>query len=100
MHEEVKSPFEDGDTVACEVIETGTLSGKLQYPGEILPIEVLPTHQSYKMRVAVFFKFASSGFISEIRAYWDLASFLHQTGIEYSKLTYALKRISEAQSQL
>lgn len=100
MKEEIKIIYTEGNTVICEVIESGTLSGELQYPGELLPITVTPTNKSYRMRVAAFFTVDEKGLINEIRAYWDLASFMFQTGIEYSQLQFAISKISDAQKQL
>jgi ketosteroid isomerase-like protein len=97
---EIKSIYSDNDTVICEVIESGTLSRDLKYPGEILPIHIPATHLSYRMRVSAFFTFNDKGLISEVRAYWDLASFMDQTGIDYNLLKFALSKISAGQKQL
>lgn len=50
--------------------------------------------------VASLFKVDDQSLFSEIRAYWDLASFLTQTGIDFKLLNYALIKISDAQKRL
>jgi steroid delta-isomerase-like uncharacterized protein len=97
---EIKSVYSDEDTVICEVIESGKLSRDLKYPDEILPINIPATNLSYRMRVSTFFTLNDKGLISEVRAYWDLASFMYQTGIDYNLLKFALSKISAGQKQL
>ncbi|TDW14054.1 nuclear transport factor 2 family protein [Kribbella kalugense] len=73
VHQEVATTVIQGDTAACEFVETGTLH---------LPQDV--AGRPYTMEMASFFHFDDTGFIDRIRSYWDTGSFAEQIGIDIS----------------
>lgn len=82
IHEEVLRTVVQGDTVACEFVESGTL---------ILPPSFAessasssPAGRPYKIDIASFFSFNSEGLIERTRAYWDTGAFAEQIGIDIS----------------
>jgi len=78
LKEEVVNIMTEGNKVACEVIESATVTGSIQLPTGV----IAPTNRSYKLNVASFFRINDQGLIAEQRNYWDTASWAHQVGID------------------
>jgi len=81
IKEEVLKTVVQGDMVACQFIESGTLT----IPPEIASSVNIPVvNRPYKMRMASFFRFNAKGLIEEIHSYWDTGDFSKQIGIDIS----------------
>jgi steroid delta-isomerase-like uncharacterized protein len=78
LKEEVVTVVADDNVVACEVIETATMTGSLDLPGR----SIAPTNRSYRLPLAAFFRIDSQGLITEQRTYWDTFSWSQQIGID------------------
>jgi hypothetical protein len=65
----VTSMVASGDTVAIEVIETGTFSK----PWDLLGMTIQPTGKSYSSRNALFFQLNKDGLIQNYRQYASTA---------------------------
>jgi hypothetical protein len=68
----------EDDYVVAEMVETGTWTGPLEFPGQSLP----PTNRSYRIPMVEFIRFDSDGLIAEIRTYYDTASLTQQLGLD------------------
>jgi steroid delta-isomerase-like uncharacterized protein len=75
---EIVSMLSKGDTVACEMVETGTWEGSFDVPGHTLA----PTNRSYTSPCAAFFRFNANGLIVEMREYADRLAWCQQVGID------------------
>jgi ketosteroid isomerase-like protein len=64
--------------VVCEVVETATFTGSLDWPTGA----IAPTNKSYKLPFAAFFRIDAQGLIAEQRNYWDTADWIRQVGID------------------
>jgi steroid delta-isomerase-like uncharacterized protein len=78
LKEELVSIVADGDSVACQVIETATFSGPMELPSGVIQ----PTNRSYTLPVGSFFRVNAHGLIAEQRTYWDTADWEQQIGID------------------
>lgn len=78
LKEEIVSIVTEGDTVACEVIETATFTGALELPTGV----IAPTNKSYTLPFSAFFKINAEGLIIEQRNYFDTAIWFRQLGID------------------
>lgn len=78
LKEEIVSIIVEGNTVACEVIETATFTGPLEMPTGV----IAPTNNSYKLPFSAFFRINSEGLITEQQNYWDTATWFRQLGID------------------
>jgi steroid delta-isomerase-like uncharacterized protein len=78
LKEEVVSIIAEGDRVVCEVLETATFTGSLDWPTGA----IAPTNKSYKLPFAAFFRVDTRGLIAEQRNYWDTAAWIRQVGID------------------
>jgi predicted ester cyclase len=78
LKEELVSIIAEDDRVVCEVVETATFSGPMEFPTGV----IAPTNRSYKLPVASFFRVNSQGLIVEQRTYWDTADWADQMGID------------------
>lgn len=83
VRQEVLTTTVQGDTVACEFIETGTLHIP-QGAADSSPASLTPCGRPYTMDMASFFHFNNTGLIDRIRSYWDTGSFAEQIGIDIS----------------
>lgn len=81
IHEDVLSTVVQDGTVACEVVESGTLVVPSD-PSEALSASTSSSHRPYKMNVAAFFRLNDDGLIERIRSYWDTGAFAKQIGID------------------
>jgi steroid delta-isomerase-like uncharacterized protein len=79
---EVISMIASGDTVAIEVIETGTFKNPWAMPG----ITIQPTGKSYTSRNSLFFQFNKDGLIQNYRQYTNNSDFL-RVGIKPENIT-------------
>ncbi|MEU5865508.1 hypothetical protein ABZ815_30365 [Nonomuraea sp. NPDC047529] len=80
MHEEVVRTVVEGETVACEFVETGTLTVP---PGLADSLATGPTRgRPYRMDIAAFFSFNREGLITRVRSYWDTRAFAEQIGLD------------------
>lgn len=79
VRQEVVTTVIQGDTAACEFIETGTL-----HLPEGVAESVSAGGRPYTMDMASFFHFDNTGLIDRIRSYWDTGSFAEQIGIDIS----------------
>ncbi|MGD1003758.1 MAG: nuclear transport factor 2 family protein [Minisyncoccia bacterium] len=78
LKEEVVSMTAEGDRVVCEVLETATFTGSLDWPTGA----IAPTNKSYKLPFAAFFRVNAEGLIAEQQNYWDTAAWIRQVGID------------------
>lgn len=78
LREEVVSVAADGNRVVCEVVETATFTGPLDWP----TVAIAPTNKSYQLPFAAFFRVNAQGLIVEQRNYWDTADWIRQVGID------------------
>jgi steroid delta-isomerase-like uncharacterized protein len=78
LKEEVMSMVAEGHKVVCEVVETATFTGALDWPTGA----IAPTNRSYKLPFSVFFCVNAEGLIVEQRNYWDTAGWIRQVGID------------------
>jgi steroid delta-isomerase-like uncharacterized protein len=78
LKEEVITMIAEGDTVVCEVVETATFTGSLDWPTGA----ITPTNKSYKLPFAAFFRVNARGLIAEQQNYWDTAGWIRQVGID------------------
>jgi len=78
LKEEVVSIVAEGDRVVCEVVETATFTGSLDWPTGA----IAPTNKSYKLPFSAFFRVDAQGLIAEQRNYWDTADWIRQVGID------------------
>lgn len=78
LKEEVVSIIVEGDRVVCEVVETASFTGPLEWPTGV----IAPTNKSYTLPFAAFFKVNAQGLILEQRNYWDTANWIQQVGID------------------
>lgn len=83
LKEEVISMVVEGDRVVCEVVETATFTGSLDWPTGA----IAPTNKSYNLPFAAFFRVDSQGLIAEQRNYWDTAGWIRQVGIDAKLFT-------------
>lgn len=79
-HYEVVSMVTQGDTVACQTIETGNCT----IPAGMVPVEI--TNKPFKVPHAFFMRFNDAGLITQIYTYWDLGIFCEQTGVDIALL--------------
>ena len=79
---EVLSIVASGDTVAVEVIESGTFTKPWDMPG----ITIQPTRNGYSSRNAVFFQVNRNGLIQNYRQYYQVKGFM-TVGIEPEDVT-------------
>ncbi|MEV4399430.1 nuclear transport factor 2 family protein [Nonomuraea sp. NPDC049607] len=80
IHEEVVRTVVEGETVACEFVETGTLTVP---PGLADALVTGPTRgRPYRMDIAAFFSFNREGLITRVRSYWDTGAFAEQIGLD------------------
>ena len=77
LKETVVSTTVEGDWVVCEVVETATFTGSLDWPTGA----IAPTNKSYKLPFA-FFRVDAQGLIAEQQNYWDTAAWVRQVGID------------------
>jgi steroid delta-isomerase-like uncharacterized protein len=78
LKEAVVSMIAEDDRVVCEVVETATFTGALDWPTGA----IAPTNKSYKLPFAAFFRVDAQGLIAEQRNYWDTADWIRQVGID------------------
>lgn len=78
LKEEIVSIIAEGDSVACQVIETATFTGPMELPSGV----IAPTNKSYKLPIGAFFRVNTHGLITEQRTYWDTADWERQIGID------------------
>lgn len=79
IREALLSTIIQGDLVACETIESGTVT----IPSEIATqMNVPAVSQPYVIYVGSFFRFNAQGLIAEVHAYWDTSTFSQQIGID------------------
>ena len=78
LKEEVVSIIAEGDSVACQVVETATFTGPMELPTGA----IAPTNRSYRLPVGSFFRVNDQGLIVEQRTYWDTADWAQQIGID------------------
>ena len=78
LKEEVMNIAAEDDRVICEVVETATFTGPLQWPTGV----IAPTNKSYTLPFAAFFRVSAQGLIVEQRNYWDTANWMQQVGID------------------
>ena len=71
----------EDDRVTCEVVETATFTGPLDWSTGA----IAPTNRSYILPFSAFFRVNAQGLIVEQRNYWDTAGWVKQVGID-SKL--------------
>jgi ketosteroid isomerase-like protein len=67
-----------GDMALAEIVESGTFKAPWVAPR----VTVEPTHRSYSMPNAVFFRINSQGLIVEMRTYSDHLEWLHLIGVD------------------
>jgi steroid delta-isomerase-like uncharacterized protein len=70
--------LEDGNTVAVEMMISGTNKGPVVTPQGALPA----TGRRAEMRAGVFLRLDESDLIAESRRYFDLAGLMQQLGVE------------------
>ena len=78
LKEEVVSIVAEDDRVVCEVVETATFTGPLDWPTGA----IAPTNRSYTLPFAAFFRVNTQGLIVTQRNYWDTADWIRQVGID------------------
>lgn len=78
LKEEVVSMIAEEDRVACEVVETATFTGPLDWPTGT----IAPTNRAYTLPFSAFFRVNAQGLIVEQRNYWDTANWIRQVGID------------------
>lgn len=78
INPEVITTVAQGDTVACEFVETGTLV----IPAEAAAAGVEPGGRPYTMSMVTFFHLNGDGLIDRLRSYWDTGNFARQLGID------------------
>ena len=78
LREELISVVAEGDSVACQIVETATFTGPMELPGGT----VAPTNRAYTLAVGSFFRLDADGLLVEQRTYWDTASWAEQIGID------------------
>jgi steroid delta-isomerase-like uncharacterized protein len=78
LREEIISVVAEGDSVACQVIETATFTGPMELPTGV----VVPTNRAYTLPVGSFFRLDADGLLVEQRTYWDTANWAQQIGID------------------
>jgi len=78
LKEKVMSIIAEGDRVVCEVVETATFTGPLQWSTGLIE----PTNHSYTLPFSVFFRVNVEGLIVEQLNYWDTANWIKQIGID------------------
>src|ERR1700733_10039620 len=61
LKEEVVSIIAEGDSVACQVVETATFTGPMELPTG----PIAPTNRSYRLPVCSFFRIDAQGLIAE-----------------------------------
>jgi ketosteroid isomerase-like protein len=83
VRQEVLTTVVQGETVACEFIETGTLVIPPGSP-ESSSGSLAPGGRPYTMDMASFFHVDNAGLIDSIRSYWDTGRFAEQIGIDIS----------------
>lgn len=83
LKEEVVSMIAEGDRVICEVLETATFTGTLDWPTGA----IAPTNKSYKLPFVALFRVNAAGLIAEQRNYWDTAAWIRQVGIDAKLFT-------------
>ncbi|WP_433220081.1 nuclear transport factor 2 family protein [Microtetraspora malaysiensis] len=80
IHEEVVRTVIEGDTAACEFVETGTLTVPPGLGGA--PSSGSTHGRPYRTDIAAFFSFNREGLIERVRSYWDTGAFAEQVGID------------------
>jgi steroid delta-isomerase-like uncharacterized protein len=83
IHDEILTLVAEDDYVAAEMVETGTWTGPLEFPGQSVP----PTNRSYHIPMVELIRFNSDGLIAEIRNYYDTASLTQQLGLDMNLFT-------------
>jgi steroid delta-isomerase-like uncharacterized protein len=78
LREELISVVAEGDSVACQIVETATFTGPMELPTGT----VAPTNRAYTLPVASFFRLDAHGLLVEQRTYWDTANWAQQIGID------------------
>ena len=78
LKEQIVSIIAEGDRVVCEVVETATFTGPLDWPTGT----IAPTNKAYALPFAAFFRVNAQGLIVEQRNYWDTANWIQQVGID------------------
>jgi steroid delta-isomerase-like uncharacterized protein len=78
LREELISVVAEGDSVACQIVETATFTGPMELPTGT----VAPTNRAYTLPVASFFRLGAHGLLVEQRTYWDTANWAQQIGID------------------
>jgi len=78
LKEKLVSILSKGDTVACELIESGTMKA----PYEIEGRSVAPTNRSYRVPFAAFFRVNAQGLIVEQGHYGERQAWFQQLGID------------------
>ena len=78
LKEEVVSITAEDDRVTCEVVETATFTGPLDWSTGA----IAPTNRSYILPFSAFFRVNAQGLIVEQRNYWDTAGWVKQVGID------------------
>jgi steroid delta-isomerase-like uncharacterized protein len=67
-----------GDTVACELLATGTFNAPMELLGRVIP----PTGNRIELRMASFYRVNSKGLIAEVHEYYDSAEVFQQLGLK------------------
>jgi steroid delta-isomerase-like uncharacterized protein len=78
LKEEIVSVVGEGDSVACQVVETAAFTGPMELPTGA----IAPTNRPYRLPVGSFFRVNSQGLIVEQRTYWDTGDWAQQIGID------------------
>jgi steroid delta-isomerase-like uncharacterized protein len=78
LKEEVVSIMAEGDSVACQVVESATFTAPMELPTGA----IAPTNRSYRLPVGSFFRVNAQVLIAEQRTYWDTADWARQIGID------------------
>ncbi len=73
----VSNSIAKGDTVAIEVVMTGTHKGPLTGPAGTIP----PTNRRMEIRGVGFLRINAQGLIAEERRYYDTVSLMQQLGL-------------------
>jgi predicted ester cyclase len=74
----ILSIMANGDTVACELLATGTFNAPMELLGRVIP----PTGRHIELRMASFYRVNSKDLIAEVHEYYDSARILEQLGLK------------------